>query len=113
MNLLKETLEILEEHGRNEDEVVWVGSNDFYTTWEHFKTIANVEYDEGYGSPRIAVDLKVVGGHWWLERHEYDGSEWWEYKTLPYKPSERKDFRKVDGGMWDTLIELNTEQEDE
>lgn len=25
----------------------------------------------------------VVGDDWWLERHEYDGSEWWEFKRLP------------------------------
>lgn len=28
----------------------------------------------------------------WLERHEYDGSEWWEYKTMPTEPFETKDF---------------------
>jgi hypothetical protein len=29
----------------------------------------------------------VIGSDWWLERHEYDGSEWWEFKSLP-KPRE-------------------------
>lgn len=22
----------------------------------------------------------------WFERHEYDGSEWWSYYTLPERP---------------------------
>ena len=28
----------------------------------------------------VAEDLVVVGDNWWIERHEYDGNEWWEYK---------------------------------
>jgi hypothetical protein len=30
--------------------------------------------------------LEIVGDDWWLERHEYDGAEWWEYKTKPSMP---------------------------
>lgn len=29
----------------------------------------------------------IVGDDWWMERHEYDGSEWWEFKELPKKPT--------------------------
>lgn len=37
------------------------------------------------------LDLLVVGNNWWLERHNYDGSEWWEFKRLPTRPlSERR-----------------------
>ena len=28
----------------------------------------------------------AVGDNWWLERAEYDGSEWWEFKTIPKEP---------------------------
>jgi hypothetical protein len=31
------------------------------------------------------LKIIVVGKDWWLERHEYDGSEWWEFKTMPDK----------------------------
>jgi len=34
----------------------------------------------------IRNDLYVVGEDWWLERGEYDGSEWWEFKRLPECP---------------------------
>ena len=36
------------------------------------------------------MDLLIVGDDWWLERHEYDGAEWWEFKTLPCEPFEEK-----------------------
>jgi len=56
-----------------------------------FKELANCEYDSGYGALEVAKDLLVVGKDWWLERHEYEGLEWWEYKTMPARP---KNYRK-------------------
>lgn len=47
-------------------------------------------YGHHPGTEEVATDLLVVGDGWWLERHEYDGSEWWEHKALPAKP-ERHD----------------------
>ena len=81
MNLLKETLSALEENGKSKDDVLWVGCSDFKTTWENFAEVADVEYDSGYGTLEVAQDLIVVGNDFWLERHEYDGSEWWEFKS--------------------------------
>ena len=40
-------------------------------------------YDNGFGGAEVHGDLKIVGNDWWMERGEYDGSEWWEFKTLP------------------------------
>lgn len=51
-----------------------------------FVKLANVEYDDGYGSPEVNMRLLIVGEDWWMERHEYDGSEWWEFKTMPTRP---------------------------
>jgi hypothetical protein len=25
----------------------------------------------------------VVGDSWWMTRHEYDGSEYWQFHTIP------------------------------
>jgi hypothetical protein len=85
-NLLMETLEILENNGKSPEDVMWVGDKNQFTTWKDFVANANFEYDAGFGGNEIDMDLKVVGRNWWLERHEYDGSEWWEFKTLPSKP---------------------------
>jgi len=101
-NLLKETIEALSNHGHTPEEVLWVGQSldvhpsryhtgipePFWFSWSEFATPAAVtDYDNGFGGAEIASDLVVVGDGWWLERHEYDGSEWWEHKQLPPKPS--------------------------
>lgn len=82
-NLLSETIEVLQENGKDEKDVLWVGNKEIKATWDNFKSIANIEYDAGYGSAQVAEDLLVVGKDFWLEREEYDGSEWWSYKEYP------------------------------
>lgn len=86
MNLLEETTEILEGKGHSINDIVWVGNLDFKIPLEQFLILANKKYDNGYGGEEVATDLLVVGQDWWLERHEYDGAEWWEYKKIPIEP---------------------------
>ena len=87
MNLLKETIEKLRKHNKEPKDVLYCGTPDFgYFTWEDFEKVADIEYDEGFGGQRVAEDLIIVGNGFWLERHEYDGSEWWEYKAIIAKP---------------------------
>jgi len=86
MNLLKETIETLELYDKSPKDVRWVGTEDgkYAISWEEFEKIAkDVEYYSGYGLQEIPDNLVVVGDDWWLERAEYDGSEWWEFKTMP------------------------------
>ena len=52
-------------------------------TVKEFLEHANVEYNDRYGLEEINTKLILVGKDFWLERHEYDGSEWWEYKSMP------------------------------
>lgn len=85
-NLLQETIELLEFKNKKESDVKWVGNMIYKTSWNDFKSKANTEYDSGFGAPKVAQDLLVVGDNWWLERHDYDGSEWWEYKETPKEP---------------------------
>jgi hypothetical protein len=86
-NLLEETLDVLKANGKTPDDVRWVGNKGSNaSTWQEFKRLAKVNYDNGYGSAEIDTTLVVVGSDWWLERHEYDGSEWWEFKSLPHRP---------------------------
>jgi hypothetical protein len=110
-NLLVETRDILREGGKDDGDVRWVGSSrgsDWYATWENFVAIADIEYDAGYGTEHVAVDLIVVGDDWYLERHEYDGSEWWEFKSLPIQPPRCVTLQSVTGEWGDEgLAELN------
>ena len=107
MNLLKETLGQLVEEGKTPDDVLWVGNKDHWFSWAEFAALADQEYDSGYGSPEVATDLLVVGENFWLERHEYDGSEWWEFKDLPKKPKTHKVPNKLIGDLWPKLNEMN------
>lgn len=106
-NLLFETIEKLAENGKGLSDVVWFGCKEFEITSEQFIELANRNYDSGYGSPEVAEDLLVVGTDFWLERHEYDGSEWWEYKEMPQRPKQIKSVNRILGGMRSTLNELN------
>lgn len=82
-NLLAETEHELAENDKATEDVLHVCRKDGqeWISWEQFcKLAGELDYDAGYGLQVITLDLKVVGRGWWLERHEYDGSEWWEFK---------------------------------
>jgi hypothetical protein len=44
--------------------------------------ILDFEYDNGYGGQEL-FGYVVFKDNTWLERGEYDGSEWWEYQKCP------------------------------
>lgn len=85
-NLLQETMEELD-HAQKDfyHDVLWIGTRDGKRTIskDSFLIAANFTYDAGYGGQEVLSDLVLVGDDWWLERGEYDGSEWWDFKTLP------------------------------
>lgn len=84
VNLLRETIDALEENSHTSADVRWVGDTKYWITWEQFASLADFDYDDGFGGVQIREELLIVGDDdWWLERHEYDGSEWWEFKRLP------------------------------
>lgn len=71
-----ERVAILKENWKTED-------------WAKFTEDLQFEYDNSYGAQHL------FGTVWfnddsWLERGEYDGSEWWEHKSLPVIPEELK-----------------------
>lgn len=107
-NLLKETTNKLVECDKTWDDVLWIGGSEFTISIEAFKKLANREYNRGYGAQEVATDLKIVGKDWWLERGEYDGSEWWDYKEYPTKPLEQKSVNRVimSSFGWQTLAEM-------
>lgn len=91
MTLLEETVVILDKMQKCITEILFVSYQDsdekeYFIHWNEFAELAQFSYDTGFGTREINPSLKVVGKDFWLERHEYDGSEWWEFKTLPTKP---------------------------
>lgn len=95
-NLLKETIEDLAQYNKTltdiefcsiiPSEYSWRDQQSGYFDVSVFTSLADKDYDAGFGGAEVNQSLKLVGKDFWLERHEYDGSEWWEYKTLPLKP---------------------------
>jgi hypothetical protein len=60
--------------------------------WDQFLKLFDFQYDNGYGIQRLCGTIWFVNGDW-LERGEYDGSEWWEYKTCPEIPDYLKNAK--------------------
>ena len=48
--------------------------------------LASINYDNGYGGQELFGTIVFKDGTW-LERGEYDGSEWWEHRKLPTEES--------------------------
>lgn len=49
---------------------------------EFLHQLSKIEYDNGYGSQELYGIIVFKDGSW-LERREYDGSEWWAKCELP------------------------------
>ena len=84
-NLWDETVRKLATHNLDFDkDVIQVQTYEGYINKEVFKMMAMAtNYDSGYGAAEIREDLVIMGNGWWLERDEYDGSEWWTYCVAP------------------------------
>lgn len=113
-NLWEETTRMLAAHEKTFKDVLYIQGSDFEITKEYFEQVAKMSnYNSGFGSVKVAEDLVIVGDDWWLERHDYDGNEWWEYKEKPKRINEIKEIWSLADGMWNTLAELNEDEEDE
>ena len=106
--LIEETIQCLNENHLTPDDVKWVGSRNglFVLSWQEFEEkFKDLSYDDGYGLQVIASDLVVVGDKWWLERAEYDGTEWWVFRKPPVQSPISLKFYKVD--TWGELKDGN------
>lgn len=110
-NFLEETKSILKINNRKPSDVLWIGSSDgkYAISWDIFESIANIDYDSGFGGQEIAYDIVIVGKDWWMERSEYDGAENWCFKSIPTKSKKSKIFSKVKypGNSWLSVKEAN------
>lgn len=107
-NLWEETIEFLKENDKTFEDVLFIQGEDFKVTKENFEIVAKkTNYDAGFGAQHVATDLVLVGDGWWIERAEYDGSEWWEFKAIPTEKDKVELIYHLANGMWNTLKELN------
>jgi hypothetical protein len=59
------------------------------TEYEEFLNSLDFNYDCGYGGQELFGTVWFENGTW-LERGEYDGSEWWKNCVVPEIPDECK-----------------------
>ena len=85
-NLKEETLRVLKLYNKSISDIRWIGNSNVEIPIDAFFDAADREYDAGYGGTEVCEGLMIVGDDWWLERHDYDGAEWWEFKTVPQRP---------------------------
>ena len=102
-NLWEETISVLKDHyltWEDVDHIILDGDN-VTISKENFEELARkTDYDNGWGAAEIRTDLIIVGWNWWLERNEYDGSEWWEFRTMPIIPNEITTVTKLTTNDW-------------
>lgn len=111
MNFLAETKRAINLSGHVPSDIVFIGSVDsgHACTWDEFLLLADFDYDCGFGAQEVPCDLIIAfsdGSTMW--RHEYDGSERWDY-SVPFKmPEETLPIVRLyyEGSMWPTLEDV-------
>lgn len=108
----------IQQSGHVFTDIVFIGSetSGHSCTWDEFVELANFDYDSGFGSQKVAADLIIVfsdGAKMW--RHEYDGSEHWQYSS-PFKmPEKRLPVRSLvvapPAVGWCSLADINADLE--
>lgn len=86
--VLAATITIFQNYRKNVKEFL-LKQNHSQNDWLHFLEQLNFEYDDGYGLQELFGTVWLDYGTW-LERGEYDGSEWWAHRECPVLPEELK-----------------------
>lgn len=121
-NLLEETIEAIKAIGKTTEDVMFIGSADgeYRLSFDEFKEIANVKYDDDYGAQKVAWDLMIYFKDYsYMLRGEDDGSEWWDYQPIKiFSPHDS--FKKYNRVIvkpeeigWCSLRSMNRVEEDE
>lgn len=79
MNLKTETGECLAGHGKTFGDIKIVCGDDFNIPVDNFLSLADTEYDNGFGGQEVARDLTLIGDGFVMIRTDYDGAEAWRY----------------------------------
>lgn len=117
-NLLKETLKNMEVYGLVPEDIVYIGTNPnhnpphYACSWEEFTKLADAEYSSELGSQQVASDLVIVfSDGTFMDRGEYDGSEWWEINLPMLLPEQTKPIKSLFSySGWEILKEIIEEE---
>lgn len=82
-NFLEETRDSIEESGHTPGDIEFIGNRNRTLSlggWDGFAKAIDKKYDDDYGLNEVTDDLAIFfKDHSVMFRHEYDGTEWWEY----------------------------------
>lgn len=104
-NFKQETLERIGDHKVAEYKLEYVrdwtlSENPTYMGSDEIKwdvvTKSELTYDSGYGCQYWRGWITFKDTPDWLERQEYDGSEWWAWRSKPSLEKEREKKRQLD-----------------
>lgn len=73
------------EDGRKKKAILPIGYS--AVEMQNFLRAINYEYDAGHGNKEVFGTIWYTDGTW-SERGEYEGAEWWKYKSCPQIPDE-------------------------
>lgn len=84
VNLYDETRQALDDIDKEMSDIKYIVCGFQEIKIYDMVTVFDVDYDNGWGGNEIPLSLSIVfEDGTWLERAEYDGSEWWTYKSPP------------------------------
>jgi len=88
-NAKNELLELIKDKKLKCAQIAGLNLKIGFTIEERVKFINDLdfEYDSGYGGQELYGTVWFEDNTW-AERGEYDGSEWWNYKSVPEIPEE-------------------------
>ena len=103
-NAREELLRVLDSIGKTLSDISWMlvykakysEISDAFTTTDQL----DFSYDSGYGGQELFGIVHFHDGTW-LDRGEYDGSEWWEYITPPTLEQWKERYNHDKGFIWD------------
>lgn len=103
-NARQELLTILDNIDKTPSDISWmlVYTADYSDISEAFTSIDQLDftYDSGYGTQKL-FGVVFFNDNTWLDRGEYDGSEWWDYITTPTLEQWRERYNHDKGFIWD------------
>ncbi len=104
INFKEEILDAIASNNKSTEDVDYVILNEYQLTsdsnaeyvpseieFDHLLEVADgIIYDDGYGTVIIDDSLKIVfKDGTYMDRKEYDGSEWFEFHSTPARPSNK------------------------
>lgn len=84
INFLTETKDFVTMTMHSGLDITFIGSKDgeYGCTWQEFESLANFDYEPGYGRQQVAKDLVILfSDKTFMSRSEHAGKESWVFNT--------------------------------